>query len=242
LKAFLLAAGHGTRLRPLTDTIPKCLVPIRGVPILEIWLSVCRRAGIDEVLINLHSHAEVVKSALKHCETKVNVHLSEEPTLLGSAGTLSANRDWVAGESNFWVLYADVLTAADLCEMANFHYTRQTVATIGLYKVMDPRRCGVVSFDENFVVREFVEKPVQPRSNWSFSGLMIATPELLKHIPERVPADLGFDVLPYLTGQMVAYPIKDYVIDIGTIENYQAAQNSWPGLHFSEEQHECCER
>lgn len=230
MKAFLLAAGHGTRLRPLTDRIPKCLVPICGVPLLDIWLEVCRLADIDEVLINLHAHADVVREAVREKETGVIVHLTEETTLLGSAGTLLANRNWVAGESRFWVLYGDVLTRANLGKMVNFHDHRQPIATIGLCQVDDPSRCGVVSFDSDFVVREFVEKPSHPTSNWVFSGLMIATPELLKNIPEQIPVDLGFDVLPRLVGQMRAYPITDYLLDIGTMENYQAAQNNWPGL------------
>jgi mannose-1-phosphate guanylyltransferase len=207
------------------------MVPIRGVPMLEIWLEVCRRAGIDEVLINLHAHSDVVREALHDKKTGVVVHVSEEATLLGSAGTLAANRNWVAGESSFWVLYADVLTIADLRKMLTFHSECQPIATIGLYQVMDPGRCGIVSFDSDFVVREFVEKPSNPTSNWAFSGLMIATPEVLDNIPDRVPVDLGFDVLPRLVGQMRAYPITDYLLDIGTMENYQAAQNSWPGVH-----------
>jgi mannose-1-phosphate guanylyltransferase len=230
VKAFLLAAGHGTRLRPLTNSIPKCLVPICGIPMLEIWLEVCRRAAIDEVLINLHAHADIVRVAIEQAKTGVDVRVSEEPELLGSAGTLLANRQWVAGESNFWVLYGDVLTTADLCKMCEFHCRRQPVATIGLYQVKDPTRCGVVAFDDNFVVREFEEKPTRPKSNWAFSGLMLATPELLDSIPSRLPVDLGFDVLPKLAGKMAAYPVADYILDIGTMENYQAAQNTWPGL------------
>lgn len=230
MKAFLLAAGHGTRLRPVTDTIPKCLVRIRGTPMLEIWLEVCRRAGIDEVLVNLHAHADLVREALDHMTRGVDIRLSEEPVLLGSAGTLLANRDWVARESNFWILYGDVLTAANLTQMLDFHRSHQPVGTIGLYQVRDARRCGVVSFDNDFVVREFVEKPTHPKSNWVFSGLMIATPELLQSIPSRFPADLGFDVLPQLVGRIRAYPITDFLTDIGTMENFQAAQNTWPGL------------
>jgi mannose-1-phosphate guanylyltransferase len=230
MKAFLLAAGHGTRLRPVTDTIPKCLVPIRGTPMLEIWLEVCRRAGIDEVLVNLHAHADLVRKALDQMTREVDVHLSEEPVLLGSAGTLLANRDWIARESAFWILYGDVLTATNLTQMFDFHCSRQPVGTIGLYQVNDPTRCGVVSFDDHFVVREFVEKPEHPKSNWAFSGLIVATPELLQSIPPRFPVDLGFDVLPQLAGRILAYPITDFLIDIGTMENLQAAQNTWPGL------------
>lgn len=230
MKAFLLAAGHGTRLRPLTDTVPKCLVPIRGIPILEIWLELCRRAGITELLVNLHSQAELVRKALHSHQNGLKVTLSEEQVLQGSAGTLLTNREWVASESEFWVLYADVLTTLDLSGMLAFHRRFRPSATIGLYQAADPSRCGVVTFDENRVVREFVEKPVYPTTNWVFSGILIGTPKLLDEIPSLQPADLGFHVLPRLVGQMLAYPISDYLVDIGTMENYQAAQATWPGL------------
>src|SRR5260370_17833066 len=92
MKAFLLAGGHGTRLKPLTDGIPKCLLPIRGIPMLQIWFDLCRRYGIDEVLINLHSHAEAVRKFIEKNRNSLNVHLFEEQILLGSSGTLLANR------------------------------------------------------------------------------------------------------------------------------------------------------
>jgi NDP-sugar pyrophosphorylase family protein len=80
---------------------------------------------------------------------------------------------------------------------------------------------------EDGTIREFVEKPERPRSNLAFSGLMIATPALLDAIPRKLPADIGFDVLPQLAGRMMAYTISDYLIDIGTMENYYQAQRSW---------------
>jgi mannose-1-phosphate guanylyltransferase len=230
VKAFLLAAGEGTRLRPLTDRVPKCLVPIRNVPVLGIWLELCRRFDIDQVLVNLHSHTEMVQDYVSSNTSGVKVHLSHESVLLGSAGTLRANRDWVEGEPCFWVLYADVLTTANLARMVEFHQLRKPIATLGLYRVPDPRRCGVVRFDEAGIIQEFVEKPDIPSSHWVFSGLMIGTPELLDAIPSSQPADLGFDVLPRLVGQMLAYPVHDYLLDVGTMENYCSAQTSWPGL------------
>ena len=230
MKAFLLAAGHGTRLRPLTDRLPKCLVPIRGVPLLNIWLDVCRRAGIDELLVNLHKHADLVRNLLRSDGHGMRVQLVEEPVLLGSAGTLLANREWVSKEASFWVLYADVLTNADLGKMLSFHNGHNGIVTIGAYQVDNPSRCGVVTFDRELVVREFEEKPIQARSNWAFSGVMIARPEVMEMIPQRSPSDLGFDVLPRLVGRMSAYLISDYLLDIGTMENYQRAQTNWPGL------------
>jgi mannose-1-phosphate guanylyltransferase len=206
------------------------MVPIRGRAMLDIWLEICEQAGIDEVLINLHAHSEPVRAALRQSKRRVRVHLSEEPVLLGSAGTLVCNRDWVAAEPQFWVLYADVLTNANLNEMLLFHIKSAPVATIGSCRVKDPSRCGVLTFDPNFLVQEFVEKPAHPRSDWAFSGIMIATPMLLDSIPSRMPVDLGFDVLPRLVGRMRAYPISDYLTDVGTMENYEAAQETWPGL------------
>lgn len=206
------------------------MVPIRGVAMLDIWMEICERAGIDEVLINLHAHSEPVRAALLRSKRRVRVRVSEEPVLLGSAGTLVCNRDWIASEPYFWVLYADVLTNANLNEMLHFHIKNGSAATIGSYQVKDPSRCGVVSFGSDFLVQEFVEKPSHPRSDWVFSGLMIATPSLLDAVPSRLPVDLGFDVLPRLVGRMKTYPILDYLTDIGTMENYRSAQETWPGL------------
>src|SRR5579864_8858188 len=117
MKAFVLAAGQGTRLRPLTDRVPKCLLPIQGVPLLEIWLKTCGAAGITDVLVNAHAHSEAVKEFAATQKSGVKVRIAEEPQLLGSAGTLAENRGFVAGETAFFVLYGDVLTNIDLRPM-----------------------------------------------------------------------------------------------------------------------------
>jgi len=231
MKAFLLAAGHGSRLRPITDTIPKCLVPIKGEPMLAIWLQLCQKVGITEVLINLHAHADAVLEFLNNRATgSVRVHLAEEKQLLGSAGTLRANRRWVESEDLFWVFYADVLHRADLHAMLRMHRQHRLAATLGVYKVPDPSRCGIVTTNSGGVIEGFVEKPAHPTSNLAFSGLMIGTRAMLDAIPEGIPSDIGFHVLPKLTGQMLAFPIGDYLIDMGTLENYHHAQATWPGL------------
>jgi mannose-1-phosphate guanylyltransferase len=229
LKAFLLAAGHGTRLRPLTDNTPKCLLPIQGIPLLQIWLDVCRRFGVDQVLINIHAHADLVLDFLQKNAKGTRVRVVVEERLLGSAGTLLCNRQWVEAEDCFWVFYADVLNRVDLGAMLRIHQSRKPVATMGVCRVPDPARCGVVDVSEDGIVRHFVEKPSQPRSNLAFAGLLVGTPLLLDLIPPKQPADLGFDVLPGLAGRMLAYQISEYLIDIGTVENYQKAQATWPG-------------
>lgn len=234
MKAFLLAAGHGTRLRPLTDTLPKCLLSIKGTPLLTIWLEQCRRFGIREVLVNIHSRAAQVREFLAQQATGIHVRVVEEPALLGSAGTLRANASWVAGEECFWVFYADVLTCTDLNVMMSKHMSRKPAATLGVYRVPTPKRCGIVTLGKDDLVEEFVEKPSRPASDLAFSGLMIATPKLLAAIPTREPCDIGFDLLPQLSGSMIAHRISDYLLDIGTPETYQRAQDTWPGLGSQE--------
>jgi mannose-1-phosphate guanylyltransferase len=205
------------------------MIPVRGVPLLGIWLQTCKRFGIGEVLVNLHTHAELVREYLRQNANGIRVQVAEEAELLGSAGTLRANREWIASEECFWIFYADVLNRADLGIMMELHRLRRPVATLGVYRVPDPERCGVVTVGEDGTIQEFVEKPANPTGNLAFSGLMIGTPDFVGLIPEQVPADIGFHVLPRLAGRMLAYPINDYLIDIGTMENYLTAQTTWPG-------------
>ena len=230
MKAFLLAAGEGTRLRPITNSIPKCLVPIRQQPLLGIWLELCRESGIDEVLINLHAHAGAVRQFLSANDFGVRVTLVDEPVLLGSAGTIAANRPWVESEPCFFILYADVLTNMDLSAMLDFHRRTGMAATLGLYEVPNPSQCGIVELDKDHVIRAFHEKPAQPAGNLAFTGVMIAGPKFLQALPADAPADLGFHVLPKLIGHMAGYVSREYLVDIGTLGNYEAAQRSWPGL------------
>jgi len=229
MKAFLLAGGHGTRLRPITDTVPKCLVPICGTPLLGIWLDLCFRSGITDVLINLHAHADTIERYLERCNSPVRVRLVHEERLLGSAGTLAANRSWVDSDPAFWILYSDVLTNVNLRRMSEFHFHHRKIATLGLYQVPDPSRCGVAITNGNGVVSGFEEKPQAPRSDWVFSGLMVASPDIFPYIPPGIPVDIGGHLLPRLVGQMMAYPIADYLLDIGTMLNYQKAQTTWTG-------------
>jgi mannose-1-phosphate guanylyltransferase len=175
----------------------------------------------------------MVRDLLENSNIDIRVRLFEEPTLLGTAGTLRANRAWVASESSFWVFYADILTTANLAPMADFHRQRDGVATLGVCRVTDPSRSGIAVVDEEGVVRQFIEKPEKPPCNLAFGGILLARLDLLDSIPKQGPADLGFDVLPRLVGRMFAYLITDFHLDIGTPESYAAAQTAWPGLAAS---------
>jgi mannose-1-phosphate guanylyltransferase len=233
VKGFLLAAGVGTRLRPLTDDLPKCLVTIQGKPLLAIWLEWCATYGVDEILLNSHAHSERVREFVEAYRGPVRVTLTHERELLGSAGTLHVNREFVAGEKEFAVLYADVLTNCRFDRLLDFHRMRHSPVTLGTYRVPNPTQCGIIATDESGRVMDFVEKPQIPKGDQAFTGILIGGPALLERIPKNIPSDIGFDVLPELVGEMFAFPITDYVFDIGTMEKYERAQREWPGLAAS---------
>lgn len=227
MKAFLLAAGNGTRLRPLTDHTPKCLLPVRGRPILDWWLDRCFASGISEVLLNIHAHAGQVLAHVAQGPWHDRVRVSEERVLLGSAGTIAENHSWVGEGEDFWVLYADVLTTVDLQAFRESHLRFRPPVTLGVTEVQDPRRCGIVTLDDQGLVANFEEKPARPATNLAFSGIMIGTSEFLQAIPSKRPADIGYDVLPQIAGMRV-FRIVDFLLDIGTHENYKKAEETWP--------------
>lgn len=113
--------------------------------------------------------------------------------------------------------------------MLEFHKRRNEILTMGLFKTNFPEQCGIVELDEDNLVTSFVEKPESPKSNLANAGIYIATPQLLKYVPQKEPADLGYDVFPQLINKIYGYIIQEYLLDIGTWENYQKAQQEWKG-------------
>lgn len=233
MKALILAAGHGTRLGTLTKSVPKCLLPICGVPMLQIWLDLCEAHGITEVIVNAHAHAPVVREFVNEYRGAVSVSLFEERELLGSAGTLAANCHRFQHDSSFWIIYGDVLTSMNLEKMLEFHLQMEQAATLGLCQTPNPRSCGIVTLDNAGIVRHFAEKPAHPQSDLAFAGVMICTPAILADIPRKHPCDIGFDLLPRLLGRMAGYKVNDYLLDIGTSESYSRAQRQWPSVAAS---------
>lgn len=229
MKAYLLAAGLGTRLRPITDTIPKCLVPICGRPLLAWWIDLFSSSGITEVLINTHYLPGPVRDFIKENNRTSAVKLTEvyEDQLKGSAGTIRDNCDFVRGSGDFLIAYADNLTNADLSGMCAFHKEKKAPLTMGLFHTNNPKGCGIAALDGENHITEFVEKPAEPKSDLANAGIYVATEEVFKLIPEEGVCDLGKDVLPSLVGRMYGYEIKDYLIDVGTMPNYEKAQADW---------------
>ena len=229
MKAFLLAAGLGTRLRPLTDRVPKCLVEIAGRPMLDIWLDALAQAGVDEVLINTHHLPDLVGAHVARRSGPPLVRLSHEPVLLGSAGTLLANREFVAAEDMFLVVYADNLTDFDLRVLVDTHRSGGRSATLSVFRAPRPSECGIVDVRDGQVVG-FVEKPANPPGDLANAGMYAFSPRVLDHISGPLPRDIGFDLLPGLVGQAGVVPIGDsFFQDIGTPAALERARSVWKG-------------
>lgn len=228
MKAFLLAAGVGSRLRPLTDTTPKCMLPIDGRPLLEIWLEAFDRAGVDEVLVNLHHLPGVVRRHLAERTGPPFVHTVFEPELLGSAGTLLTNRQWVEEDEFFLACNADNLTNFDLRSLIDGHRQHGTVATLTVFHSENPSAGGVVELDGGGRVVGFVEKPSEPVSDLTNAGMYAFSPGVLDEISGKLPSDIGYELLPRLVGRAWAIPIEGYFRDVGTADAYRRAREEWP--------------
>jgi len=232
MKAFLLTAGTATRLRPLTDSIPKCLLPVNGVPLLEIWVETFNKYGISEVMMNYHHLPEQVERYFDGSTIGKSVRKVYESKLLGTAGTVFSLRKFVENEKYFFIVYGDNLTNMDLSRMLDFHKRSKSIFTMGLFRSTRPKECGIVELDKENGVISFTEKPDNPASNLANAGIYIAGHELfdlIRYDSGRM-MDFGYHVLPRLAGKMTGYIIEEYFIDIGTKENYERANREWGTL------------
>jgi len=228
VKAFLLAAGLGSRLRPITDTTPKCMLVIDDRPMLDIWLDALACASVDEVLVNLHHLPDVVSEHVAARSGPPAVRTFYEPELLGSAGTLAANREWVEGEDLFLVCYADNLTDFDVRSLVDAHRAHGAIATLALFHSEHPSAGGVVELDATGTIIGFTEKPSKPVSDLTNAGMYAFHPSVVDEIDGAPPWDIGFDLLPRLVGRARAVLVEGYFRDIGTTDAYRRAREEWP--------------
>jgi mannose-1-phosphate guanylyltransferase len=205
------------------------MITIGGQPMIDIWLAAFAKAGVDEVLVNLHHLDSVVREHIARRVEPPHVRLVYEPVLLGSAGTLLVNRDFVAGEAMFLAVNADNLTDFDLGKLVDAH--RPGVdATLTLFRAPRPSECGIVEVVGDEVVG-YVEKPAEPRSDLANAGMYAFTPGVLDLIDAALPRDIGFDLLPKLVGRANAVTIDQdcFLLDIGTPAALERARNEWRG-------------
>jgi mannose-1-phosphate guanylyltransferase len=224
LKAVLLAAGRGSRLRPLSDVLPKCLMPVLGVPLLEIWLQELKAAGVSEVLINTSYLGEDVRRFLSK-EGEIKTRVTVETELLGTAGTLFTNRKF-AGNGDIMVIHADNLSLFDHAGFVRAFDERPDgcVGTMMTFDTDSPRTCGIVVTDAGGVVREMHEKVQNPPGHRANGAVYILSAAFMQELLNGpVCADFSTQVLPRMMGRMNEFFNADYHRDIGSVELYRAA-------------------
>lgn len=230
MKAILLAAGFGTRLKPLTDKVPKCLILINGIPLLQIWLERLAASDVDRILVNTHYLADKVIEFVNNSKFKDLVDLTHENTLLGTAGTVFANHKFI-GDEAVMVIHADNLSIFDVNDFIRAHKNRPSYCnmTMMLFETDDPTSCGIVELDKLGVVKGFHEKSLSPPSNLANAAIYIIEPSLVNECYANNPkiTDISTEIIPSNLGKIYTYLNSQYHRDIGTPESLRLAKSEY---------------
>jgi NDP-sugar pyrophosphorylase family protein len=228
MRALLLAAGEGTRLKPYTDAIPKPMLRVGAEPILGYNLAMLAAGGFDDIVVNLHAFGSVVRDYVGDgSRWGVRVRYSEEPELRGTAGALVPLAEDFGGET-FAVVFGDNLVELDLRAMTDAHRAFGGAATIAVWQREDVSQSGVAEFGEDARIVRFVEKPApgETASHWINAGVVIAEPAILAEVPRRGPSDLGRDIFPRAIARglgLYAYRLAGGLWWFDQVEDYRAA-------------------
>ncbi len=228
MRAILLAAGLGTRLRPLTNTVPKCLVPIKGEPLLGYWLDSLANTGITSILINLHHHADQVERFIEKRSDQKNITLIFEKELRGTGGTVRENAGFCNNEP-VMVIHADNFCTSDLSKFIRAHGDRpsSTEITMMTFRADIPEDCGIVEVNDHGVVFAFHEKVKNPPGNIANGAVYIFEPEVVRFICSESGnpiSDISNDLLPRYLQRIFTWPTDGLHIDVGTLANLEKAR------------------
>jgi mannose-1-phosphate guanylyltransferase len=226
VQALILAGGEGTRLRPLTSTIPKLVVPLVGRPQISYMLEWLRRHGVDEAILSCGFMADGVREVLGDGSMLgVRLHYVEEQHPLGTGGALKLAEGLLA--ERFVMLNGDLLTDLDLTAQLGQHERTGARITLGLIGVEDPSAYGLVRRDEHGAVTEFVEKPSSDEidSNLVSAGVYVIEREVLDTLPPAgTKVSIEREVFPELVGDgLYGHESTGYWLDLGTPERYMQA-------------------
>jgi len=227
MRAMILAAGVGSRLSPITDKLPKPLVPVLGKPVLGRIIELLNSHNIKQIIANTHYLADKVYNQYENL-----IELVYERELTGVAGGIRACKDFLArSKEPFVIIMGDALTNINLTEMIKAHQKSEAKVTISTKQVQDTSQFGVICFDQDNTVTSFQEKPSSKEalSDWANTGVYIFEPEVLDYIPSKNQAffyDVANDLFPNLLKlgvKISVYQTDSYWADLGTHQQYREA-------------------
>ena len=225
MKAILLAGGQGRRLRSITGKLPKPLVPLVGVPVLDRLLELLRRNGFTDVCATLCYRPEAIQ---EHCgdgsSSGVHLRYRIETEPRGTAGAVRACSDFY-GRDDFLVISGDAACSFDLLRLYRQHQSSGAAVTVALYPDAEPLQYGLVLQDRQGYVRHFIEKPDWPHvvTDLVNTGIYIVSPRAMTYVPEDTPFDFANDLFPLLLAAnepILGVPMDGYWCDIGTPRAY----------------------
>ena len=226
-RAILLAAGLGTRLRPLTNDKPKCLMEINGFPLIEYWLRNLEKCGCESVLINTHYLSEQVCSYLnKRMVSEMEINTIHENNLLGTGGTLKKNLDFF-GDGTGLLIHADNYTNLNLKSLIQAHEMNEnnTLMTMVTFKTENPKQCGIVEVNKYNVLINFQEKPLCPKSCLANGAIYVFDKRFLNEFKKlKNTSDFSKDVIFKFKGKIQTWFTNDILIDIGNPKSLDKAR------------------
>jgi len=229
MKAMLLSAGYGKRLRPITDNIPKCLVSVKNKPILEIWLENLNKVGVNSCLINTHHLSEKVKKFCEESKFKNNIVLKHEKELLGTAGTLLHNIDFYENSDGF-LLHSDNYCMENLKNFIDAHNSRpkECLMTMMTFYTKNPKESGICEVNRKNILVDFNEKSENPKGNLANGAVYILSAELISLIKKKFnnSKDFSNDIISKLKNKIYCYESNKTFIDIGNIKSLNEANKS----------------
>ncbi|HTE74454.1 MAG TPA: mannose-1-phosphate guanyltransferase [Actinomycetes bacterium] len=229
MKAVVMAGGEGTRLRPMTASMPKPLLPIVNKPIMEHVLRLLARHGFSETVVTVQFLASLVRNYFGDGEEfGMRLRYATEETPLGTAGSVK-NAEHLLRDDTFVVISGDALTDFDLTDLVKFHHDKGALVTVCLTRVPDPLEFGITIVDDDHRVQRFLEKPTwgQVFSDTVNTGIYVMEPEVFDHVPVGEVVDWSGDVFPRLVemGEPIyGYVAEGYWEDVGTHDSYVRAQ------------------
>ncbi|MGA8219304.1 MAG: NDP-sugar synthase [Solirubrobacterales bacterium] len=217
MQALILAGGEGTRLRPLTYTVPKPVLPLAGRPHIAYVIDWLRAHGVDDVIVSCGHLADGMRSSLAELEPDIRIRFAEEPDARGTAGAIRFAEELLA--DRFLVLNGDILCDLDLAALISQHHDTGAAATIALYPVEDPAGYGLIHRQDDGEITEFLEKPEpeQIDTDEINAGAYLLERSVLDLIPPERAVSIEREVFPYLVGHgLYGIRLEGYWIDIGT--------------------------
>ena len=233
IKALILAAGYGDRLKPLTNYWPKCLMPIDEMPLLEIWLDALLGLNLETILVNTHYFSDEVSMFLNKPKYNKIVKKAYERNLLGSAGTIRENYTSLTG-STLLLIHGDNFSTADLEIFFEAHQNRpqDCLMTMMTFGTNDPTSCGIVELDDDAIAVKFHEKVANPPGNLANAAVYLIEQEVLDFVFNNQEVnDFSNEVIPNFLGRINTWHNKNHHIDIGTPKKLFLAQKIGHGLY-----------